>query len=111
MDASMEIFRLTRLFPPEERFALTDQIRRSSRAVCAILAEAWRKRRYRKHFISKLTDATAEAEETRVGLEYGHRCGYLDATTYRQLDERYDAILAPFVHMIQHSGQWTIRAP
>lgn len=89
MDASMESFRPPRLFSPEERYALTDQIRRSSRAVCAIPAEAWRKRRRRKHFFSKLTDAT----------------------TYRQLDERHDAILAQLVHVIQHAARWAIRAP
>ncbi len=75
--ASMRIFELSRAFPPEEKYSLTDQIRRSSRSVCANLAEAWRKRRYQAAFISKLTDLEGEAAETQVWIEFAVHCGYM----------------------------------
>src|SRR6058998_2221632 len=77
MELTMEIFRLTKAFPTEERYSLTDQIRRSSRSVCANLAEAWRKRRYAAAFVSKLNDAEAEAAETQVWIEIAFHSGYL----------------------------------
>ena len=70
LDAAMKIFEVSKNFPPEERYSLTDQIRRSSRSVCANLAEAWRKRRYEGAFISKLSDSEAEAAETQTWLEF-----------------------------------------
>ena len=76
-DAAMQIFDLSRSFPKEETYSLTDQIRRSSRSVCANLAEAWRKRRYEKAFISKLSDSESEAAETQVWLEFATKCGYI----------------------------------
>src|SRR5712692_42183 len=77
MNAAMRIFELTKHFPIEERYSLTDQIRRASRSVCANIGEAWRKRRYQAHFVSKLSDAEAEAEETRVWIEFASRCRYV----------------------------------
>ena len=89
-----EAFRFDASFPVrEERFALADQIRRSSRAVCENLAEAWRKRRYKAAFISKLSDCEAEAAETQCWLEFAVRCGYFDAETTRQWYSQYDAII------------------
>ena len=76
-EAGMEIFELTKLFPKEEKYSLTDQIRRSSRSVSGNLAEAWRKRRYPKHFVSKLSDSEGEAAETQVWLDYALACKYL----------------------------------
>jgi len=73
MEAAVEIFEMTKGFPPEERYSLTDQVRRSSRSVCANIAEAWRKRRYPNAFVSKLSDAEAEASETGVWLEFAVR--------------------------------------
>jgi four helix bundle protein len=78
MEAAMHIFELSQRFPSEERYSLTDQIRRSSRSVCANLAEAWRKRRYKGAFISKLSDAESEAAETQTWLEFAVKCAYLD---------------------------------
>jgi four helix bundle protein len=75
MTAAMRIFELTKHFPLEERYSLTDQIRRASRSVCSNIGEAWRKRRYPAHFVSKLSDSEGEAEETRVWLEFSWRCG------------------------------------
>ena len=109
MDVAMEIFELTRDFPIEERYSLVDQIRRSSRSVCANLGEAWRKRRYPKHFSSKLSDAESEAEETRVWLEIAHRCGYVSESQTNELDARYDRIIAQLVTMSTNPHQWVIR--
>lgn len=75
---AMEIFRASKAWPAEERYSLTDQIRRSSRSVCANLAEAWGKRRYVAHFTSKLTDADGENLETQTWLNFARDCGYLD---------------------------------
>ena len=109
LDAAMEIFELTRGFPPEEKYSLVDQIRRSSRSVCANIGEAWRKRRYPKHFASKLTDAESEAEETRVWLEIAFRCGYLSEKQAQEIDEQYDLILGQLVTMSSRPEQWQIR--
>jgi len=108
MDAAMAIFELTKSFPPDEKYSLVDQIRRSSRSVCANIAEAWRKRRYAAHFQSKLSDAETEAEETRVWLEFARRCRYLTDERACDLDQAYDAILGQLVSMITHPDQWTI---
>src|SRR4030042_1460900 len=78
MESAMRIFQVSKSFPDEEKYSLTDQIRRSSRSVCANIAEGWRKRRYPNAFISKLSDADSEAAETQVWLEFAFRCGYLD---------------------------------
>src|SRR5437879_5247889 len=85
MQAAMRIFELTKHFPIEERYSLTDQIRRASRSVCANIGEAWRKRRYRAHFVSKLSDSESEAEETRVWLEFSWRCGYMSPVDASEL--------------------------
>src|SRR5271163_1355277 len=75
---AMALFELSKSFPKEETYSLTDQIRRSSRSVCANLAEAWRKRRYQAAFISKLSDSESEAAETQVWIEFAVKCGYVD---------------------------------
>jgi len=105
----MRIFDLSRGFPKEETYALTDQIRRSSRSVCANLAEAWRKRRYEKAFISKLNDAESEAAETQVWLEFTVKCGYLEREAAAELYKIYDDILRTLVGMINHPETWVLR--
>jgi four helix bundle protein len=75
-DTAMEIYEISKSFPPEERYSLTDQIRRSSRSICANLAEGWRKRKYKAVFVNKLLDAAQEAAETQTWLEFAERCGY-----------------------------------
>ena len=109
-ERAMEIFELSKAFPMEEKYSLTDQIRRCSRSVCANLAEAWRKRRYPAHFLSKLTDAQSEAEETRVWLQFASRCGYLDRTKAIALDREYDLLIGRLVNMTTHLDDWTIPA-
>src|ERR1700726_5179843 len=109
MSLVMRIFELTRHFPVEERYTLTDQVRRSSRSVWANLAEAWRKRRYQAAFVSKLNDAEAEAAETQVHIEIALRHGYLSQETFEELDDAYDKILAQIVKMIDQSERWVFK--
>ncbi len=108
MVAAMRIFELTKHFPVEERYSLTDQIRRASRSVCSNIGEAWRKRRYPAHFVSKLSDSEGEAEETRVWLEFSWRCGYLSKSDASELDTEYDQIIGQLVRMIDRPDQWVI---
>jgi four helix bundle protein len=110
IEAAMRIFEITKRFPSEERFSMVDQMRRSSRSVCSNIGEAWRKRRYPAHFVSKLSDSEGEAEETRVWLELAFRCGYVSKIEADELDREYDGILGRLVRMIEHPEQWTIRA-
>jgi len=109
MDAAMEIFKITAKFPHEERYSLVDQIRRSSRSVCANLAEAWRKRRYRAAFINKLSDVEAEAAETQVWIEFSRRCGYLNDDDAKRLDECYNHYIAQIITMMENADKWIIR--
>lgn len=109
MQAAMRIFELSKHFPIEERYSLTDQIRRASRSVCSNVGEGWRKRRYRAHFISKLSDSEGEAEETRVWLEFSWRCGYMSKKDALDLDETYDHIISQLVIMIDKPEQWLIQ--
>src|SRR6267143_3613842 len=90
--SAMEIFELSKKFPAEEKFSLTDQIRRSSRSVCTNIAEAWRKRRYEAAFVSKLSDSDTEATETEVHLDFALRCAYMEAQTHARLRDHYDHI-------------------
>jgi len=105
----MTLFELSKSFPKEETYSLTDQVRRSSRSVCANIAEAWRKRRYPAAFISKLSDSETEAAETQVWIEFAVKCGYLTRSAGKELYKAYDKILATIVGMITHSETWVIR--
>jgi len=104
----MMIYERSKGFPKEETYALTDQMRRSSRSVSANIAEAWRKRRYPADFVSKLSHAEAEAAETQVWLQFSLACGYLDQEQAHSLSETYDRILGKLVTMINHPNQWTL---
>jgi len=110
-DAAMRVFEFTKLFPKEETYSLTDQIRRSSRSVSANIAEAWRKRRYEAAFVAKLSDSEAEAAETQTWLQYAVRCEYLPPEEARTLYQEYDEILSILVTMIHNPTQWTILKP
>lgn len=105
---SMEIYHLTKTFPKDEIFSLTSQIRRSSRSVSANIAEAFRKRRYEKSFISKLSDSESEAAETQVWLDYSLECGYISRDLYQKLFNEYDNIIGKIVNMINHPDKWSI---
>jgi four helix bundle protein len=105
-DSALRIFALSKAFPPEERYSLTDQIRRSARSVCANIAEAWRKRRYPSSFVSKLSDADAEAAETTVWLDTALECGYLKSEVHGELVVRYSRICAQLVTMMNAPQEW-----
>ncbi len=109
VDAAMELFEHSRQFPQEERYSLTSQIRRSSRSVAANIAEAWRKRRYEAAFISKASDAEAEAAETQVHIEFAVKCGYLSRSEGAAAYRRYERLLRTLVGLIHHADQWTLR--
>ena len=108
MNVSMNIYELTKTFPTEEKYSLTDQIRRSSRSVCANIAEAWRKRRYRAAFIAKLSDAESEVSETQVWLEFAKKCGYLREEASEGLHEEYEIIMRQLMNMVQNVEKWLI---
>jgi four helix bundle protein len=93
----------------EERYPLTDQVRRSSRSVCANIAEAWRKRRYQAARIAKLSDAEAEAAETQVHLEFAFQHSYLSRNDFLSLDDAYEKIIGQLVKMIDQPDKWLIK--
>ncbi len=103
---SMEIYQITLNFPKEERYSLTDQIRRASRSVCANLAEAFRKRKYPKSFVAKLIDCEGEAAETQVWIKYALNCGYITEESCKSLYAKYDQILGKLVMMGQKPEDW-----
>ena len=107
-EAAMHIFEVSKQFPKEETYSLTDQIRRSSRSICANLAEAWRKRRYEAAFVSKMNDSEGEAAETQTWLEFAVRCGYINKEKGRLLFKAYDEIIAILVTMINHPDSWVM---
>ena len=97
------IFHMSKKFPREEMYSLTDQIRRSSRSVSGNIAEAFRKRKYPKAFVSKLTDADGEAAETQVWLDYALECSYKELKPHAELFDRYDHIIAMLVNPVKSS--------
>ena len=107
-ESAMEIFKASKTFPKEETYSLTDQIRRSSRSVCANLAEAWRKRRYEAAFVAKLSDSESEAAETQVWLQFAVECGYLDRQSAAEFYVTYDEVIRMLVAMIHRPDTWII---
>ena len=105
-EAAMQIFTMSKNFPVEERYSLTDQIRRSSRSVCANVAEAFRKRKYPKSFVAKLSDAEAEAAETQTWLDFVFKCKYIPKSDYLELNESYDHIIGKLVKMALQPDKW-----
>ena len=108
MDAAMRIFEISKRFPKEEIYSLTNQVRKSSRSVCANLAEAWRKRRYEGSFVSKLNECEGEAAETQVWIEFAARCEYLSREEAATLFRDYEEVLAMLVCMIRDSAKWLL---
>jgi four helix bundle protein len=100
------IFKISKKFPKEERYSLTDQIRRSSRSVSGNIAEAWRKRRYPKSFIAKLNDSEGEAAETQVWLDYALMCGYINQEEHDNLFDTYEHIIAMLINMETKPEKW-----
>ena len=105
---AMMLFKLSKTFPAEEKYSLTDQCRRSSRAVAANITEAWRKRRYPASFVNKLNDAEGEAGETQTWLQFAVECGYLEATPARDLYSECDSVIAMLIQMQNHPENWCL---
>jgi four helix bundle protein len=108
IEAAMKIFELTKTFPKEEIYSMTDQMRRSSRSVCSNIGEAWRRRRYKAAFIAKLNDSETEATETQVWLELAFRSGYISQEINDELFAEYESIIAQLVVMINQPEKWII---
>jgi four helix bundle protein len=108
---AMHIFELSKHFPKEERYSLTDQIRRESRSICANIAEAWRRRRYEAVFVHKLNEVEGETAETQVWIEFAVHCDYMEKVVARQLYATYEDIMGKLVGMIHHSHTWTLPSP
>ena len=111
IEGAMRIFELSKSFPKEETYSLTDQVRRSSRCVASNIAEAWRKRRYAAAFVSKLNDAEGEATETQTWVEVATRCGYLDRESAKVLFLEYEEIIAILVSMENKPDSWVMYKP
>lgn len=109
MNAAMKIYELSENFPPEERYSLTDQMRRSSRSVCSNITRAWRKRRFKTPFIAKLNDSEGEACETQVWVEFARQCSYLDDDDCNDLEHAYDQIMGQLAKMIGQPDKWLIK--
>ena len=108
-DNANKIYKMTKLFPKEELYSLTDQIRRSSRSVSTNIAEAFRKRRYQKAFILKLSDSEGEAAETQVWLDFALACSYINTQLHDELYKSYDHIIGMLVKMILNSQNWLLK--
>ncbi|WP_029633670.1 four helix bundle protein [[Scytonema hofmanni] UTEX B 1581] len=108
-DSAMKIFEISKQFPVEERYSLTDQIRRSSRSICANFAEGWRKRRYQAAFVAKLSDCEAESAETQTWIEFAVKCNYMDVEIGRELYGTYNQVLSGLVHIINNPSPWLIK--
>ena len=105
---AMEIFENSKSFPKEEKYSLTDQIRRSSRSVCANIGEAFRKRRYPKSFIAKLVDSEGEAAESQTWLQFAIECKYIEKNVADRLSGEFDKIIGKLVTMENQSEKWTV---
>jgi four helix bundle protein len=108
-EAALQIHEITKSFPTEEKYSLTDQIRRCSRSVCANLAEAWRKRRYKNHFISKLSDSEAEAAEAQVWLDFSFAFQYIDQKTHDEIYDKYEHIIAILINISTSPDNWLLK--
>ena len=111
MDAGMSLFELSKNFPREEMYSLTDQVRRSSRSVSSHISEGWRRRRYEAAFCEKLNGAESEAGESQTWIEYAVRCGYMTAKEGRALHRTYDFIMGKLVNMQNKPEVWLLHNP
>jgi len=105
-DVSKEIFEISKEFPNEEKYSLTDQIRRSSRSVCANISEAWAKKIYIKHFVSKLTDSLGEEYETETWIQYSKDCNYITTDQFKKLMDKYDEVRKMLISMINNPDKF-----
>ena len=106
-ELAMEIYEISKTFPIDEKYSLTDQIRRASRSVCSNIAEGFRKRRYPKSFVSKLSDSETEATETQTWLEFSFKCKYISLQQFNKLDNSYNNVIGKLVVMMNQSEKWS----
>jgi four helix bundle protein len=104
---AMDIFEITKSFPKDERYSLVDQIRRSSRSVPANIAEAYRKRRYEKAFVAKLSDAEGEAGETQTWIDFSKDCDYISPETCEKINKEYEHVISMLVNMLKSPEKWS----
>ena len=109
MEAAIAIYETTKAFPAEEKYSMVSQMRRSSRSVCANIAEAWMKRLYRAAFVAKLSDSLSEAAETIVWLEMAERCNYINSEKRVQLEDNYREIIGQLVKITNQADQWLLK--
>jgi len=108
VSAAMEIYELSKSFPKEETYSLTDQIRKSSRSVSGAIAEGWRRRKYRAAFVNKMNEAESEAAETQAWLEYYVKCRYMKKEIVTDLHYKYQEIIGKLINMGNHPEQWCL---
>jgi four helix bundle protein len=106
--AAMKVFEISKRLPRDEMHSLTDEVRRSSRSVNANITEAWRKRRYEAHFVSKLSDAETEAAETQTWLEFAVHCGYVAPEAATELYRQYNEVISMLVAMMNRPESWLL---
>ena len=106
--SAMDIFEISKSFPKEEKYSLTDQMRRSSRSVTSCLAESWAKRRYEKSFVNKLTDSLGEENETEVWLDYSKDCRYIQKEIHEALLSEYNEVRKMLISMINNADKWCL---
>jgi four helix bundle protein len=104
---AMKIFEISKKFPSDERFELTDQIRRSSRAVCRAIGERYRKRQYPRHFSSKMSDADMENTETQISLEFAKECNYITEVEYNEILEHLEEVGRMLNHMVENPEKYS----
>ena len=109
IQAAMEIYQLSRAFPKEEIYSLTDQMRRSSRSVSGQIAEGWRRRKYEAAFVNKMNEAEGEAAETQVWIEYSVKCEYMSREDGARLHKTYDQIIGKLVNMGNNPLKWVLK--
>jgi four helix bundle protein len=105
---AVEIFEVSKKFPKEETYSLTDQIRRSSRSVSACIAESWAKRKYEKVFVNKLTDSLGEEHETEDWIDYSYEFKYLTSEEYKHFVNGYEEVRKMLISMINDPGRWCL---
>ena len=110
VEAAMEIYELSKAFPTEEVYSLTNQIRRASRSISGQIAEGWQRRKYEAAFVNKMNEAEGEAAETQVWLEYSVKCGYISRDDGTRLHKKYDDILGKLINMGNNPEKWVLRS-
>lgn len=108
-ELALDIYEISKSFPKEEKYSMTDQIRRSSRSVCANISEAYRRRIYPKSFVAKLIDCISESSETQTWLDFAHAYGYIQFEKHKELIESYNNVIGKLVNMTRTPEKWSFK--